>query len=114
MDYVIDGRPLRIPSGRLVLFWAGIPHQTTAIDYGANHDSRQCNALPLARRFLAHAQPVGSSPSTMMGGGVVMLPPETIGASVDALVPGCLQLGDAEAKNPQGRNRALMLRTRRR
>ena len=48
MDYVIDGHPLNIPANRLVMFWAGIPHQTMRVDYGPSDDSRQCNVyLPL-------------------------------------------------------------------
>ena len=48
MDYLMDGRPLNIPAQRLVMFWAGIPHQTVELDTGPADDSKQCNVyLPL-------------------------------------------------------------------
>ena len=48
MDYLLDGKALRVPSGRLVMFWAGIPHRTVALDRGPAEDGRQCNVyLPL-------------------------------------------------------------------
>ena len=44
MDYRLDAKEVRIPSERLVMFWAGIPHQTVALDRGARRDARQCTA----------------------------------------------------------------------
>jgi hypothetical protein len=40
MDYIIDGHPLSIPSERLVMFWAGIPHRTISVDRGPRNDGR--------------------------------------------------------------------------
>ncbi|MEO6012205.1 MAG: helix-turn-helix domain-containing protein [Devosia sp.] len=79
MDYVIDGHPLTVPSGRLVMFWAGIPHQTMAVDSGPDRDSRQCNVYLPLDSFL-HMPNLGRLTDTMMGGGVVALQPGTIGA----------------------------------
>ena len=79
MDYVIDGRPLSIPAERVVMFWAGIPHQTVALDTGPHGDSRQCNVYLPLDSFL-HMPNLGRLTETMMGGGVVMLQPGTLGA----------------------------------
>src|SRR5688572_13944187 len=109
MDYVIDGRPLRIPPGRLVLFWAGIPHQTTGIDYGPHHESRQCNVYLPLDSFL-HMPNLGKLTETMMGGGVVMLPPETIGAETLTRWYQDYRSGDAERTDILKEEIALMLR----
>ena len=77
MDYVIDSHPLTVPSGRLVMFWAGIPHQTLRVDYGPNNDSRQCNVYLPLDTFL-HMPNLGKLIDTMMGGGVIALQPDTI------------------------------------
>jgi AraC-like DNA-binding protein len=79
MDYVVDGHPLTIPSGRLIMFWAGIPHQTLRVDYGPNDDSRQCNVYLPLDSFL-HMPNLGRLTDTMMGGGVIALEPGTIGS----------------------------------
>src|SRR5687767_4186772 len=77
MGYVMDNRRVTIPSGRLVMFWAGIPHQTVALDRGPRNDSRQCNVYLPLDSFL-HMPNLGTLTETMMGGGLVALPPETI------------------------------------
>jgi AraC-like DNA-binding protein len=77
MDYFIDGRPCRAPSERLVMFWAGIPHQVTDIDRGPAGDSRQCNVYLPLDSFL-HMPNLGKLTDTMMGGGVIALSPGTI------------------------------------
>jgi AraC family transcriptional regulator, melibiose operon regulatory protein len=75
MTYRIDGRPVTIPRGRLVLFWAGIPHQTLAI---AGGPSRQCNLYLPLDSFL-HMPNLGTLTETMLGGGVVAFDPAAIG-----------------------------------
>jgi AraC-like DNA-binding protein len=109
MDYVIDGRPLRIPPERLVLFWAGIPHQTTAIDYGAHHESRQCNVYLPLDSFL-HMPKLGRLTETMMGGGIVALSPETIGEDTLKRWYQDYRSGDAERADILREEIALMLR----
>lgn len=78
MDYEFDSRPVTVPSGRLVMFWAGVPHQTVGLDHGPGGDSRQCNVYLPLDSFL-YMPKLGRLTETMMGGGVVVLPPETIG-----------------------------------
>jgi AraC-like DNA-binding protein len=82
MDYVFDGRPVHVPCERLVMFWAGIPHQTTRLDTGPSGDSRQCNVYLPLDAFL-HMPHLGKLTETMMGGGVIAL-------SVDAVGPNTL------------------------
>ena len=77
MDYVYDGRPVTVPAERLIMFWAGIPHQTLSIDRGENGDSRQCNVYLPLDSFL-HMQHLGRLTETMMGGGVIALTPDAI------------------------------------
>lgn len=74
MTYRLDGRTVVIPSGRLVLFWAGIPHQTVASIDGA----RQCNLYLPLDSFLLMPN-LGPLTETMLGGGVVALDPSAVG-----------------------------------
>lgn len=77
MRYTFDGRPVTIPAQRLVMFWAGIPHQTIGIDYGREDNARQCNIyLPLD--VFLHMPHLGALHETMLGGGVICLTPESI------------------------------------
>jgi AraC family transcriptional regulator, melibiose operon regulatory protein len=78
MEYLIDGHQLTVPSSRLIIFWAGVPHQTLAVDYGPKDDSRQCNVYLPLDSFL-HMPNLGKLTDTMMGGGVIALQPDTIG-----------------------------------
>jgi AraC family transcriptional regulator, melibiose operon regulatory protein len=78
MDYLFDNRPVSIPSGRLVMFWGGVPHQTVGIDQGPNGDVRQCNVYLPLDTFL-YMPKLGRLTDTMMGGGVITLSPDTIG-----------------------------------
>jgi AraC-like DNA-binding protein len=81
MDYVYDGRPVTVPSGRLVAFWAGIPHQTVHLSPEAV-EGRQINVYLPLDSFL-HMSQLGRLTETMMGGGIVCLNPDAIG--VDTL-----------------------------
>jgi AraC-like DNA-binding protein len=60
-----------VPAERLVMFWAGIPHQTVRLDRGPAADSRQCNVYLPLDSFL-HMPHLGKLTETMMGGGVIM------------------------------------------
>jgi len=80
MAYIVDGKPVAVPSGRLVMFWAGIPHRTVELDRGPNQDSRQCNVYLPLDAFL-HMPHLGTLTETMMGGGVIALTPEAMSAA---------------------------------
>lgn len=80
MDYVFDGRRVSVPAQRVVMFWAGIPHQTVSLDLGPSGDARQCNVYLPLDAFL-HMPHVGRLHETMMGGGVICLDPNSIGAN---------------------------------
>jgi AraC-like DNA-binding protein len=77
MDYVFDGRAVSVPPERLVMFWAGIAHQTIALDRGPGGDSRQCNVYLPLDSFL-HMPHLGKLTDTMMGGGVIAHMPDAI------------------------------------
>jgi AraC family transcriptional regulator, melibiose operon regulatory protein len=109
MDYLIDTRRLTIPSRRLVMFWAGIPHQTVALDLGPKKDSRQCNVYLPLDSFL-HMPNLGRLTETMMGGGLVALPPETIGENTLTRWFQDYRSGDAERADILKEEIALMLR----
>ena len=109
MDYVVDTRPVTVPSGRLVMFWAGIPHQTTGIDRGPKKDSRQCNVYLPLDSFL-HMPNLGRLTETMMGGGIVALPPETLGENTLTRWYQDYRSGDAERADILKEEIALMLR----
>ena len=77
MDYVFDGGPVSVGTGRLVAFWAGIPHQTI----GLSPDTamgRQLNIYLPMDAFLEMPQ-LGRLTETLMGGGVIELTPDCIG-----------------------------------
>jgi AraC family transcriptional regulator, melibiose operon regulatory protein len=78
MDYLFDGRLVTVPAERLVMFWAGIPHQTIRLDRGPTGDSRQCNFYLPLDSFL-HMPHLGKLTETMMGGGVIMHMSDAIG-----------------------------------
>lgn len=79
MDYDVDGQQLSIPANRLVLFWAGIPHQLTTLRQKPGGENLLCNIyLPLdAFLMMPHITPLQVS---LLGGGMVVLPPELCGA----------------------------------
>lgn len=71
MDYDFDGGPVSVEAGRLVAFWAGIPHQTI----GLSPDSaqgRQLNIYLPMDAFLEMPQ-LGRLTEILMGGGVIQL-----------------------------------------
>lgn len=109
MDYVFDGRPVSIPPLRLIMFWAGIPHQTVGLDAGPERNSRQCNVYLPLDSFL-HMPNLGRLTETMMGGGVVALSPETIGEDTLRRWYQDYRSGDAERADILKQEIALMLR----
>ncbi len=78
MDYLIDGHPVHVPSERLIVFWAGIPHQTIGLTRGDQDAGLQCNVYLPLDTFLQMPN-LGLLLDTMMGGGVIALPARTIG-----------------------------------
>ena len=109
MDYVIDGHAATVPAGRLVMFWAGIPHRTVSIDRGPAGDSRQCNVYLPLDSFL-HMPNLGALTETMMGGGVIALPVDTIGNDTLHRWYNDYRRGDAERADILKSEIALMLR----
>ncbi|WP_224703240.1 helix-turn-helix domain-containing protein [Devosia aquimaris] len=77
MDYVFDGGPVSIGSGRLVAFWAGIPHQTIALSPDTAM-GRQLNIYLPMDAFLEMPQ-LGRLTETLMGGGVIQLNADCVG-----------------------------------
>ncbi|WP_309085720.1 helix-turn-helix domain-containing protein [Chelativorans sp.] len=77
MTYRFDGRLVEIPAQRLVMFWAGIPHQTVHIDHGPSGNARQCNVYLPLDTFL-HMPHLGELTEAMIGGGIVMLPEDAV------------------------------------
>ncbi len=75
MDYRFDGAPLTIPARRLVAFWAGVPHQTTALR--GTENARQMNIYLPMDAFLEMPR-LGALTETLMGGGVIAMSPDSI------------------------------------
>lgn len=109
MSYVYDNRQVDIPARRLVMFWAGIPHQTVTLDRGPRGDNRQCNVYLPLDSFL-HMPRLGRLTDTMMGGGIVALSPETIGEDTLMRWYQDYRSGDAERADILKEEIALMLR----
>lgn len=109
MDYLIDGKQVTVPSRRLVLFWAGIPHRTISIDRGPNGDSRQCNIYLPLDAFL-HMPRLGRLTETMMGGGLIALPAGSIGDETLERWYNDYRRGDAERGDILRSEIGLMLR----
>ncbi len=75
MTYEMDGEQLAIPSDRLVVFWAGIPHQLTQVLPTGTAAPKLCNIyLPLDAFLMMHH--ITSLQVTLLGGGMIALPPD--------------------------------------
>jgi AraC family transcriptional regulator, melibiose operon regulatory protein len=109
MGYAFDSRPVAVPSRRLVMFWAGIPHQTTALDFGPGHAARQCNIYLPLDTFLYMPQ-LGSLTETMMGGGVIALPEDAVDTTILQRWYSDYRSGDAERTDILKSEIANMLR----
>ena len=108
MDYLVDGRAVPVPSQRLVMFWAGIPHRTVAVHRGGG-DGRQCNVYLPLDAFL-HMPGLGRLADTMMGGGVVALQPGAIATETLRRWYGDYRSGEAERGELLRSEIAIMLR----
>ncbi|HVY51818.1 MAG TPA: helix-turn-helix domain-containing protein [Devosia sp.] len=109
MTYLLDGKSLEVPGERLVMFWAGIPHQTVAIDRGPAGDSRQCNVYLPLDTFL-HMPRLGRLTETMMAGGVIAFHPGSIGNETLRRWYEDYRSGDAERTDILKAEIAIMLR----
>jgi AraC family transcriptional regulator, melibiose operon regulatory protein len=73
MDYDVDGQSLTIPPNRLVLFWAGIPHQLTHVRNLPGGPHKLCNIyLPLDGFLMMHH--ITGLQVSLLGGGMVVMP----------------------------------------
>lgn len=109
MSYLFDGRAVEIPPRRLVMFWAGIPHQTVHIDRGPNGDARQCNVYLPLDTFL-YMPNLGRLTETMVGGGVIVLPADAVDNAILERWYQDYRSGDAERTDILKSEIANMLR----
>jgi AraC-like DNA-binding protein len=81
MTYRVEDQDIEIPEGRLVLFWAGIPHQLTAITPTGTATPRLTNLyLPVDTfLFMPH---IAQLQVALLGGGLVMLSETLCGADL--------------------------------
>ncbi len=81
MTYRVEDQEIEIPPGRLVLFWAGIPHQLTAITPTGTATPRLTNIyLPVDTfLFMPH---IAQLQVALLGGGLVMLSDTLCGADL--------------------------------
>ena len=73
MLYSVDGEMVAVPEGRLVLFWAGVPHQLTEVVPTGTDKPRLCNVyMPVdAFLFMPH---IAQLQVAMLSGAMVLLP----------------------------------------
>ena len=73
MDYDVDNAAVHVPTGRLAVFWAGIPHRLNAVTATSNQPPKLCNIyLPLdAFLMMNHITPMQVA---LLGGGMLLLP----------------------------------------
>ena len=109
MGYIFDGREVNVPARRLLMFWAGIPHQTVSLDRGEGNGARQCNVYLPLDSFL-HMPKLGHLTEIMLGGGIIALAPETIGEDTLTRWYNDYRSGDAERADILKEEIAIMLR----
>lgn len=73
MTYDFDGTRLEVPPGRLVLFWAGVPHQLTGIEPQAEAPMRLANIYLPLDSFL-QMRHIMALQAALIGRGMVALP----------------------------------------
>lgn len=73
MTYDVDGTEIVVPADRLVVFWAGVPHQLTAVRPVDTRAPKLCNIyLPLDRfLMMTHIAPLQVA---LLARGMVVLP----------------------------------------
>lgn len=73
MDYDVDGQTLTVPANRLVVFWAGVPHQLTSVAAMPGSTPKLGNIyLPLdSFLMMPHIAPLQVA---LLGGGMIVLP----------------------------------------
>jgi AraC family transcriptional regulator, melibiose operon regulatory protein len=72
LRYDVDGTALTVPANRLVLFWAGIPHQLTSVTTETGGGHQLCNIyLPLDAFLMMHH--IAALQVALLSGGMVML-----------------------------------------
>ena len=109
MDYEFDGRPVRVDSRHLAAFWAGIPHQTVAIDYGPTNDAQQCNIyLPLD--VFLHIPHIERLHEELMGGAILGFRQDAVGVGTLQRWYGDYRSGDPERQDILKIEIATMLR----
>lgn len=73
MEYDMDGEVLTVPSDRLVLFWAGVPHQLRSVAHEPGRERKLCNIyLPLDTFLMMHH--IATLQVALLAGGMVVLP----------------------------------------
>jgi AraC-like DNA-binding protein len=78
MTYRVEDQVIEVPPNRLVIFWAGIPHQLTAITPLPGQQPRLTNIyLPVdSFLFMPH---IAQLQVALLGGGLVLLPEQLCG-----------------------------------
>ena len=73
MEYQVDGQVLTLPANRLVVFWAGVPHQLTKITKLPGYSHKLCNIyLPLDAFLIMNH--IAGLQVALLGGGMIVLP----------------------------------------
>lgn len=83
MVYDVDGAPVAVPEGRLLLFWAGVPHQLTELAPSDTAPMRLTNLYLPVDGFL-HMNHVGQLQVRLLGGAMALLPADLAGPEVIA------------------------------
>ncbi|MDZ4313060.1 MAG: helix-turn-helix domain-containing protein [Cypionkella sp.] len=73
MEYQVDGQVLSLPANRLVVFWAGVPHQLTKVTKLPGPSHKLCNIyLPLDAFLIMNH--IAGLQVALLGGGMIVLP----------------------------------------
>jgi hypothetical protein len=76
---VVDGQTLMLPANRLVVFWAGVPHQLTEVRQAGPGPFKLCNIyIPLAAFLMMNH--IAGLQVALLGGGMNVLPASLCGA----------------------------------
>lgn len=72
-EYALEGRRMRLPQGRLVMFWAGIPHQLTALYPDGDHPV-ETHHLSIPLDVFLFMNCIGPVQNALLNGEVLALP----------------------------------------